>query len=265
MKFEPFSHWTKAFLDHGAFAHLDTLFQLHQYDDFPSLALRNTWLKEKSPFQLIADEDYDGALYYEAHIHRHRTIPTRHNWHDFFGSLIWCLFPKTKALLNALHMEDIRAHGQKKRTPRRNALTLFDECGVVMVFDEKSCHLIEPLKNHAWQEVFVTERARFGNEILTFNFGHANYEMLTKPFIGLTGKVLCLQLDTNFFQLSLCEQYQYLDNVLSEKISNEHLLDNNKGFSPLPLLGVPGWYAENHNPDFYNNTDYFRAKRRKTP
>ena len=35
-----------------------------------------------------------------------------------------------------------------------------------------------------------------------------------------------------------------------------------KPFSPLPLLGVPGWWPDNEDPSFYDDASVFRAKRR---
>ena len=32
--------------------------------------------------------------------------------------------------------------------------------------------------------------------------------------------------------------------------------------SPLPVLGIPGWWPDNERADFYDNTDYFRSGRR---
>lgn len=93
-------------------------------------------------------------------------------------------------------------------------------------------------------------------------FGHANYEMLTKPYIGLTGKALFVTVPDEIFCKNLVTQYQYLDQRLYEMIKTDQCLADNKLLSPLPLLGVPGWHEDNTDDTFYNNTDYFREKRR---
>ena len=92
-------------------------------------------------------------------------------------------------------------------------------------------------------------------------FGHANYEMATRPFIGLTGKMLALTVPDDFFNQSLRQRIDFIDTALSEQIANQGILIDPLQLTPLPLLGVPGWFDANKLPDFYQNTAYFRAKR----
>jgi hypothetical protein len=35
-----------------------------------------------------------------------------------------------------------------------------------------------------------------------------------------------------------------------------------RDLSPLPLMGIPGWCADNEDPAFYGNTRIFRPGRR---
>jgi hypothetical protein len=118
------------------------------------------------------------------------------------------------------------------------------------------------LRDHQWKTAFIMHREQWGKTIAPFMFGHANYEMLTKPYIGLTGKALFVNVPDEIFCKDLVTQYQYLDKQLYEMIKNDDCLADNKQLSPLPLLGVPGWFEENNNSSFYDNTDYFRPKRR---
>ena len=37
-----------------------------------------------------------------------------------------------------------------------------------------------------------------------------------------------------------------------------------KPFLPLPVLGVPGWWAPNEAPDFYEDVGVFRPRRLRT-
>jgi len=34
-----------------------------------------------------------------------------------------------------------------------------------------------------------------------------------------------------------------------------------RSLSPLPVLGIPGWWSENEAPAFYDDTAYFREGR----
>jgi hypothetical protein len=38
-------------------------------------------------------------------------------------------------------------------------------------------------------------------------------------------------------------------------------LSHGRELSPLPVLGVPGWWGGNEQENFYENTDYFRPGR----
>ncbi|CAM3990991.1 DUF3025 domain-containing protein [Pseudoalteromonas byunsanensis] len=267
-KFTPPETFDPQLLSGGAFEHLNHIFKLNEHNNWPTFG----WLNALGPVQnrngkalefvpdaLLQDE----TRYYEQIIYETGRVPTREqNWHDLFGVMIWCLFPKTKALLNKQHIVEIDKHGLKQRSKHRNALTLFDECGVVLAMTNGT--FAEQLKNHCWVDAFVAQRSGWDKEIKAFIFGHANYEMLTQPFIGLTGKALCVEVDETFFELDLHSQYACLDTLLVDMIENQGVLNDNTQLSPLPLLGIPNWFSANQSPEFYNNTNYFRAKRRNT-
>ena len=201
--------------------------------------------------------------YYEQIIHQQQIIPTRPNsWHDLFNGLIWLQFPKTKRLLNQQHVEDIEQHGVSPRTLRRNNLTHFDECGVILTYQTGSIaeQLINDLAQHQWQTVFVENRHCWGNQLNSFMFGHANLEMLLQPFIGLTGKWLALEVDKQFAHLSYKQQLAQIDEALPKLIQTTAIFAEKKPLYPIPLLGIPGVWDANIQADFYANTDYFRPK-----
>lgn len=199
--------------------------------------------------------------YYEQIIYQQNIIPTRpDSWHDLFNGLIWLQFPQTKRLLNQQHVEDIEQHGLSPRRLRRNNLTHFDECGVILTYQKDSVaqQLIKDLAMHKWQTVFVENRITWGKELNSFIFGHANLEMLLQPFIGLTGKWLALEVDSQFSKLSNSEQLKRIDELLVKFIKQTNFFAEKKPMHPIPLLGIPGVWDANNNPDFYANTDYFR-------
>jgi hypothetical protein len=201
--------------------------------------------------------------YYEQIIHQQHIIPTRPNsWHDLFNGLIWLQFPQTKRLLNQQHVEDIEVHGLSPRTLRRNNLTHFDECGVIITYQRSDifARLIENLKLHQWQSVFVENRQCWGKQVNSFMFGHANLEMLLKPFIGLTGKWLAVEVDPCFSALPYSDQLAQLDELLVMQIEQNNLFSEHKPLSPIPLLGIPDVWDANNDPEFYANTDYFRPR-----
>lgn len=269
--FEPFKHWTTDFCQNtGFYQHLNQLFGFDSWSGFPTpeklsqlLPVGTATVSGHSLGFFAQDDNFDFAgRAYETVIYQTGQVPTRINsWHDLFGALIWCLMPKTKALLNHLHQQDIEAFGLKARTKTRNAITLLDECGVIMATCD--AQFKNQLRDHQWHWAFVEQRCSWGKTVEPFIFGHANYEMLTKPYIGLTGKVLFVTVEPQFFSLSLAQKYQQLDDKVSTMINEKQILKDNQHLSPLPLLGIPGWYPDNNKAAFYDNTQYFRKKRVK--
>ena len=203
----------------------------------------------------------EDASYYEKHIFSTGEIPTRdHNWHDFFNAMVWLQFHETKSVINALHVKEIeRQADQKKRSRKRDALTLFDESGVIFV----SCddQIIETLKDHQWKALFWQKRDEWWRSISVYIFGHGLYEKALSPYIGMTANALVLLVDDHFFNQNRQSQINELDQTISNKLQKENVLKTPRDLTPLPVLGVPGWWQENDLEEFYNNQNYFRPKR----
>lgn len=277
-KYEADIAWqANLFTGGGIFDDLSKLLTLAEFADFPSASQLTQMIKaapaiqkqasqkqvkQKQTVEFIAQSDSMNwhGMSYEELIFARQQIPTRvNNWHDLFNACIWALFPKTKRSLNQLHVNDITEYGLKQRTKQRDALTLFDECGVVLAYTDESDK--SALQNHLWLDSFWQNRSRWFVNIRPFIFGHAMYEMSLKPFIGLTAKAYFVQVTDDFFKLSLAEQYAYLDQQVAIEVTEQARLKNNQALSPLPLLGVPSWYDDNQARDFYLNENYFRPKR----
>lgn len=244
---------------------LDGIFSLSGLTDWPNAyglnQLKSGFGNRPIPKFVCQNQLPETDLYYEQIIHEQNIIPTRPNsWHDLFNGLIWLQFPQIKGLINQQHVADIKFHGLSPRTTRRNNLTHFDECGVILTYEKNSIaeQLLEDLATHKWHSVFVENRAVWGKELNSYMFGHANLEMLLQPFIGLTGKWLALEVDRQFATLGYGEQLNLLDTLMVNYIKSANIFAEKKPMGPLPLLGIPGVWDANKNPNFYNNTDYFR-------
>lgn len=254
------------FLEPGIFSALSAIFPLAEQAYFPSPELLTQWLHQHTALQdwCFVDStklDADGR-YYEDFISQSQQIPMRaNNWHDLFGALIWCLFPKSKQLMNQLHMAQIQQFGSKERTKVRHKLTLLDECGVLLCVKPSQRFMLDLLRDHQWLDAFYQHKAQW-KELNPIIFGHANYEMATRPFIGLTGKLWCIELPEQAEVLIGIKGYNFVDDLLAKQLVQAELLLDNQQLSPLPLLGVPDWYKE-QEPAFYADTSYFRPKRHK--
>jgi hypothetical protein len=211
------------------------------------------------------------SRYYETIIGEDNVVPTREdNWHDLFNALIWLQFPQSKQQLNRLHINDIAAHGVSPRTPRRNRITHFDECGVVLAVEHPPQggdttkseieQWLSDLAHHKWHQVFIEDLAIYERHITPFMFGHANLEMMLNPFIGLTGKWIAVSVPSGFSKLDKWQQRSVVDNALVERFRELDDFEQSPILKPLPLLGVPGWHRS-QTPSFYDDTSYFRPLR----
>src|SRR5262245_5997819 len=61
-------------------------------------------------------------------------VPVRAiNWHDLLNALVWMTYPTAKASVNGRHCEAMEAETESRRSSVRDALTHFDEDGVVVL------------------------------------------------------------------------------------------------------------------------------------
>jgi len=259
------SDWTvDAIETHPAYRPLTALLPIAQQPLFPGLIELNQWralLRPELPVSFVDSVVLEAdSRYYEVYIAETAAIPTRaYNWHDLFGAASWLLYPQTKAALNRRHLAEIASFGVKNRSPLRHQLTLFDECGLILLYRPEQQWLIDLLRQHGWTAAFF-EHAALWSDLTPLVFGHALWEMLTKPFIGLTAKLWPVAVDSAFANLSLQQQVDFVDTALSKKIEDFSLTDFRQMLSPIPLLGIPGWYPK-QDLAFYQQTDYFRPRR----
>ncbi|HEY8888051.1 MAG TPA: DUF3025 domain-containing protein [Gallionella sp.] len=188
-----------------------------------------------------------------------------HNLHDLFNALVWLTFPRTKAAINARHYralmeEDIAVVAGSQRGAVRDVNTLLDESGVVIVYAD--AELAGLLRDFKWKELFWQRREQVRASMGFYLFGHGLYEKALQPYVGMTGQGLLIKVEQAFFSWPLARQLVHLDSLLADYLAMPEHCRSTRDLSPLPLLGVPGWTADNDNPTYYDNTDYFRPGRR---
>ena len=209
---------------------------------------------------------------YESFIGTTGNIPTRDNLHDLFNGSIWLTFPKTKALLNYYHMLEIEQQGIGSSRGRvRDTITVFDENGAILVTAEPS--IGEALINFDWQASLVQPRQQWdkpkqlheSSQAAVYIFGHALLEKLLQPRKALCAHSIVIHVAQDFFALSLSERIGHLDQKVTDYM--DALLSQPdvtpRKLSPLPILGVPHFWAENANPSFYEDSQVFRSGRRR--
>lgn len=233
--------------------------------DLPSLAQLNALTTQRDlPLRFVPSliDVLSDGLTYEERIFRTGAVATRANDpHDAFNALVWLAFPRTKQLLNRLHVEVIRTQGSVVRGPLRDALTLFDECGVIVAGTEPA--LWQMLREHRWQEVFVERRALLERTTRFVVFGHASHAALLAPFHGLCGKALFLPADEVLLAAIDRGDMAALDAALARRLATtDFSLRSPRDLQALPLLGIPGATAENMLPGYYADARQFRPPRR---
>lgn len=203
-------------------------------------------------------------LYVTRIFHQGELQTRRNNWHDFFQYLTWFMFPRSKALINSLHIPRAQDRLQNqelgRRTPLENMLSLFDEGGALLVSSDAS--LFDLVRDFKWQDLFCQRRALIGKEFDCVLFGHAMYEKGLVPYVGMTANCIFLEVEPDFFQLDWPQKWQRLDELLHARLSEDESLCQPRALSPFPVLGMPGWDAANEDLSYYQNQDYFRPGRR---
>lgn len=200
-----------------------------------------------APVGFVPQADLPEGQAYEDFIYAHGQVPTREGLHDFFNALCWMHFPLAKKRLNQLQATEIaRAGVGQVRGPVRDAATVFDENALLI---QASDAVWSALTAHRWQEALMDRRSEWANTRL-WTFGHAALEKLVQPYKSITA---------HLWRVPQTVQAADLDAWLAQDLSPDKLAQ--KPFSPLPVLGVPGWWAANEVAAFYDDTAVFRPKR----
>ncbi|MFA9218019.1 MAG: DUF3025 domain-containing protein [Sphingomonadaceae bacterium] len=223
-----------------------------------ALALRNHL---GLPLSFVPQAALPEGTAYEAFISATGGVPTRDNLHDFFNGLVWLSFPRIKVQLNALQAAQIALAGVgKSRGPARDAATIFDENSALLVVRDNADGqaLAEALRNHQWRDAFVERRASFERDAQVWLFGHALMEKLVAPYKAITAHTRVVFADDAYFTLSHNARRAWLDAAVAQQLAEQGL--SNAGFTPLPVLGVPGWWPQQDD-SFYDDVTVFRPKR----
>jgi len=204
------------------------------------------------PLRAVPQAELPEGMAYEAFIGERGCVPTRDNLHDLFNGLVWHRFPVAKRRLNRLQASAIAAQGVGAvRGPLRDAITLFDENAALL---QAPPALWDALAARDWQRLLVSERALWSQARLVL-FGHALLEKLVQPYKSITAHVFAEPVPE-----ALGDDLAAWDGWLADRLQPGTLA--RKPFTPLPVLGVPGWWAANEAPAFYADTQVFRAPKR---
>jgi hypothetical protein len=213
------------------------------------------------PLSFIAQDELPAGASYEGHIAETGCVPTRYNLHDFFNAAMWFQYPRIKAALNAGQAAEIDVLGiGPTRGAARDALTLFDENAILFACADAS--LAAALRAFDWRTLLGEQRAAWGLRCEARIFGHALLQKLVVPYKACTGHAWIVEVEPAYFSASASDagRRAILDHAVSERLKSEAI--SSRSFTPLPVLGVPGWWHENEVPSFYDDSQVFRSGRR---
>lgn len=216
------------------------------------------------PLRFVAPRGalHPGERGYELRIEATGEVETREgNWHDLFNALAWIAFPRAKAAINRQHAAILRSGGEEEarhRGPERDALTLFDEGGLIVA--SSSPLLLRLIVEHEWKELFWRRRAELEARVRFLAFGHALFEKLVDPYIGITAKTVFVPVDELFFMLPMEAQVERVDALAASHFADRARFRSPRSMAPLPVLGIPGWDARAETESFYDDAAYFRPR-----
>lgn len=193
-----------------------------------------------------------GALEYERCV-KAGQIPTRDVSHDWYNGQVWLKFAQAKHFINACHVdEDLLDSAVQKssnnRSRLRDAMTLFDESGALFLTTDPA--LSAALLSHDWKTLWA-HRELWAHKACVLIVGHGLLDAMHRPYKGLCAKAVpvCVRsLDLTAEALQ----------VLVLKVVVQIQVPAN--LSPLPVMGIPGWFRESSVPGFYDDTSVYRAK-----
>jgi hypothetical protein len=154
----------------------------------------------------------DLAELYDGRIALRRQVPCLDaSYHDLFNALVWAAFPRSK---RALHARQFRALERRwrpgatrlpnRRTPEQDALTIFDEGGVVVVAGGPGHEM---------------DGALDGSSLRVVPFGHAVMEHVC--FEAAPVRAAAIALDVSAVDSTGRELFEAVDRALALRLADE--------------------------------------------
>ncbi len=197
---------------------------------------------------------------YEGRVAERSEIVVRaDNLHDACNALVWLTLPRTKAALNALHVDASLAPPALRGGTRgrvRDAATLLDESGMLVACTDKS--LVDLWRRHAWREAFL---GRSASDVRVVTIGHGVLAKCAVPFRAITARALVLALDPPALPEGPDVLAAALDNMASARLAGARAAFASGDLLPLPVAALPGWDTEILGARLYDDVSVFRSRR----
>jgi hypothetical protein len=118
--------------------------------------------------------------------------------------------------------------------------------------------VLQALARRDWQPAFQVLRCAWQTDVRVVLCGHALMEKCLAPYKSMTAHALLLHLDAASLQGEA--PLRQVDAMLAGRVSAGELCASPADLSPLPLAGVPGWWAgSSQDAAFYADVAVFRT------
>jgi len=232
----------------------------------PDLAALNFLAREQGlslpdgrPLVFVAPRSRLRALDYERAIAERGEITTREgSLHDACNALAWLRFPRTKAALNAVHVQAADAATGNARSRPRDAATLLDESGLLLSCGDAG--MVALLRARAWRELFWQRRDDVVRGMLPLVLGHGLAQKLVSPYRAITAHVLI----TGPVPARADGAGVAFDAVDAETVDAEAAAAiaapafGPDLLTPLPVAALPGWDSERLGELLFDDLSVFR-------
>jgi hypothetical protein len=226
----------------------------------PELAQLNAWaldaqltLPGGKPLRFARGAP-SGALAYESAVADDGLVHVRPGqWHDALNALVWLAFPKTKAALNARHVRDGTNATANQRSRGRDAATLLDESGLILVCGDLDLGRL--LREHAWRALFEARHDTVIRAMQPYAIGHGMLVKLLTPFRAITARTLILPIDPAALSAGTAGQAR-VDEAAARAIGDAALRP--EVLPPLPVAALPGWDTEGLGTRLFDDRSVFR-------
>jgi hypothetical protein len=146
-----------------------------------------------------------------------------------------------------------------RRGTLRDTLTLFDECGLVVLSD--SMDFLQALAAHRWAEVFGTAGEAWPRDTVCWVPGHANLEKMLNPYKAMTANTLLVHIPASPRRLKPGASANQcpVDRSIAAGILQEQFMTTPGSLCPVPFMGIPGWWSLGAQDEaFYADRQVFR-------
>jgi len=122
----------------------------------------------------------------------------------------------------------------------RDALTLLDESGVILL--ARGHEVTQALAERDWAGAFERCANAWSDDVVTIVCGHGLLEKFLQPYKSMTAHGLLCRYGSSGPDGHACDILDTVDADLARVLSEDVLLTGPDALSPLPLMGIPGWW-----------------------